>query len=161
MNDPALTKYTTQKVLGNIRKFYAGKEKQIGEVAKKYAAEALAWFVANQLDRGINVRGAFWTNRTGLAASSWYTKAFILPNAIGFTASHSTNVRYANPLEEWVSFKGALPTSTQYVVRMFAPKFFNEIGEIVAGESGMFDYMYGEFGIDEGGSFGMEEEEAW
>ena len=44
------------------------------KIAKKYAAEALAWFVANQLDRGINVRGAFWTNRTGLAASSWYTK---------------------------------------------------------------------------------------
>lgn len=160
MNDPKLTKYTTQKVLGNIRKFYAGKEKQIGEVAKKYAAEALAWFVANQLDMGTDVRGAFWTNRTGLAASSWYTRAFTLPNAIGFTASQGANVRYANPLEEWVSFKGKLPTSTQYVVRMFAPKFFNEVAEIVSGQSNMFDYMYGEFGIDEGGSFGQEEE-AW
>ena len=157
MKDSNIT-YSTAKVLGNISKLYAGYEVKIRELAKEYAAEALAWFVANQLDAGLQSRGAFWTNRTGRAAENWYARMFSVGNNIGFFARHGTATWYANALEDWViSRQGS--TSVETVVRMFAPKFFNEVAEMITGQSGMFDYMYGEFGIDEGGSFGYTEED--
>ena len=145
--------YSTAKVLGNIKKFYKGFEVQAREYAEEYAAYALAMFVADQLDAGLQGRGLYWTNRTGVAAGNFYTRAYSIGDNIGYFARHGNATWYASALEDWVESKKGY-TSVQDVIRKTAPAYFNKIAEYITGQSGMFDYMYGEYGVDMGGSFG-------
>ena len=145
----SLLSYSSNKVLGNIKKLVSGYEDVALRLAHEYAAQALADFVASQLAVGLQHKGEFWTNRTGKAASGVWARGFKVGNNIGFFLRHGAGTWYASALEEWVmGKKGA--TSLQIVIRRTAQDYFNAVAKEITGQDNMFDDIYGDFGADEG-----------
>jgi len=141
----ALVKTSTAQVLMNINEIVKGYEKKVYAKAQVYATMVLADFMSIQLDAGIGHRGEFWTNRTGKAASGWYTKAYWLKasGSIGFWARQSNTVLYASALEEWVK-SGTGETSTETMIRKYASSFLQEVNMIITGQKGNILELFAE-----------------
>lgn len=121
-------KYGSGNVAKDLTNYYDNTADMIYELSKAYAARALAYFREHQTRVEKNVLGEFWTNRTRKAATLWFARAYRTPTAIGFYASHSDRVPYAEDLEYGHNrrFESLRP-----IMKMFTPPFLKDVKYIL------------------------------
>ncbi len=116
---------STARVLGNIQKIYANRERAALEIAKAYVAMIMNEFVATQAAVAKDEMGAFWHNRTFKAASQWYARAYRIGTNIGFYVSYG-NIEYDNALE-------AYSKSLQITMGKYAQPFLADMERLYSG----------------------------
>ncbi len=91
------------------------------ERASYYAGEMLREFIMWQRVYPTDERAKFWTNRTHLAAMSWFTGAYESDNFIRMFAAHGNEVYYAVYLEYGMDrrFESLRPLVLKYGDRLF------------------------------------------
>jgi hypothetical protein len=136
--DIVVTRYKSSAAFNrlgaNIRKIFKGREQQMENLAYMCAQNILNDFMWEQGSVAKDVKGAFWTNRTFLAAQNFFAQAYRVGDNIGFYAylgskvvNEKTDYYYAPFLEDYSGVSETL-------VMRYAKYFFEQMQRVYGGK---------------------------
>jgi hypothetical protein len=96
-------KQSTAAVIGNMNRYFAGKEEQVSQLAD-YIVNAMKahWDEAQLVGTPDNpANGEYWHNRTYVAATNMFFRSYHFGKNIGFYGYYGSAVYYATTLEAY------------------------------------------------------------
>ena len=116
---------SSAKVLGNINKYFVGREDEVARVAKFIVQDMRYTWALNQNIGSPDApkAGAYWHNWTYVAVTNMFFKSYRVGGNIGFYGYYGSDVFYAGALEEK---RHALET----MMNLFSDRFLAQVERI-------------------------------